>query len=121
MSAMAPLPFAPKEHMPYREKSMIGYFILVVRWPVMIGQVCATILQFAAAFAPIIKPEQLNLPDLVPPLNTAILALLWWRISQLEKNSREDRKYFQDRIDKLADHTDARDDRDNHPRMRRDR
>lgn len=129
MSAMAPLPFNEPEKkerpvetirmMPYRAKSMIGHLIALTRWPVTIGLIVATLLQFTAAFAPIIKPEQLNLPDLLQPLNTAILTLLWWRIAQLEKTASEDRKYFQDRVDKMADHADARDDREARPRARR--
>jgi hypothetical protein len=120
MASLAPLPINPEKErrtMPYRAKSMIGNFIVLARWPVTIGLAGATILQFVAAFSPIIKPEQVNLPDLIPPLNTAILTLLWWRISQLEKTA----KYFQERLDKIADHADERDDRENVPRASRTR
>jgi len=101
--------------MPYREKSMIGQFIALVRLPVTAALILAAILQLIAAFNPVLKPEQINLPDLIPPLNTAILTLLWWRVSQLEKLS----KYFRDRLDKLAEHSDQRDDREDKPRARR--
>jgi hypothetical protein len=70
---------------PYRTRYLMAHFIAVVRWPVFLGLGAACLMQFAAAFVPDIKPDQVNVPDLIPPLNTAILALLWWRVSQLEK------------------------------------
>ena len=83
--------------------SIFGQIVLLIRIPVTVGLCVMVLLQLGAAFQPIIKPEQLNLPDLIPPLNTAVLALLWWRVSQLEKA----REYFQDRLDRARDIQDA--------------
>lgn len=84
-----------------REKGHLIFIhgVRLLRLPVMAGLAISAIIQFTAAFQPIIKPEQLNVPDLIPPLNTAVLALLWWRVTQLEKA----REYFQDRLDKARD------------------
>jgi hypothetical protein len=83
---------------PYRARSLVGHLIALVRWPVLAGLGAAFLLQFAAAFAPDIKPDQLVVPDLIPPLNTAVLALLWWRVAQLEKfkDRQDDRDYRED-------------------------
>lgn len=105
----------PEELMPYRAYSRLGRIILQLRWPVMLGLIVATCLQLIAAITPIIKPDAINMPDLIPPLNTAILALLWWRISQLEKIS----VYHRDRLDKISEHEDKRDDREDKPRAKR--
>jgi hypothetical protein len=105
-------------HYESRVKSVMTQTIGLLRWPVMCVLVVTGIAQLFGVFVPnltIIKPEQVNLPDFIQPMNTAILALLWWRISQLEEQTR----YLRDRLDKLADHSDERDDRDHKPRMRR--
>jgi hypothetical protein len=64
----------------------------------MSGLVIAVFLQAYAAFSPILKPDVIGAPDLIPPLNTAVLALLWWRVSQLEKfRERRERRDDEDR------------------------
>lgn len=114
MSAIAPRMSGAQrleELMPYRQLSKLGRVILLLRWPVMLGLATATCLQLVATIAPIIKPENIHVPDLIPPLNTAILALLWWRVTQLEKIS----VYHRDRLDKISEHSDKRDDREGRP------
>jgi hypothetical protein len=86
-------------------KMSVATFIVAVRIPVLLMLWATTCIQLIAAFAPAIKPEAINLPDLIPPVNTAVLALLWWRISQLEKTS----TYQRDRIDDMRDHQDRQD------------
>jgi len=115
MAGLAPISYHKERSMPYRVNSVIGHFIVLVRWPVLVGLIGATVLQLLSAFQPMLKPGQINLPDLIPPLNTTILTVLWWRITQLEKQA----EYFRDRIDKMANHSDDRDDREGHPRARR--
>jgi len=100
---------------PYRVRSAIGHTMLIVRWPVFFGLIAASVLQVIAAFTPSLKPEQVNLPDIIPPINTAVLALLWWRITQLEKTS----EYFRDKMDRMSSHQDMQDYRSGHPRRAR--
>ena len=69
----------------------------LIRWPVLIGLILGCCLQLVAAFTDVVKPQAVGLPDVLPPIQTAVLALLWWRMSQVEK----DRDYFRDRIDEL--------------------
>jgi hypothetical protein len=97
---------------PYHVRSAVGHFIMLIRWPVFIGLTVASILQVVAAFTPILKPDQMSLPDVIPPINTAVLALLWWRITQLEKNS----EYLRDRMDRMSSHQDTQDHRAGQPK-----
>jgi hypothetical protein len=97
---------------------MMGHIILFLRWPVLVGLVISGVLQFLAAFDASFKPGSLNLPDVIPPLNTAILAVLWWRITQLEKQA----EYHRDRLDRvLRENQDTQDIDSRHDQRGRDR
>jgi hypothetical protein len=98
-----------------RAKMTVANFIVAMRIPVLLTLWVAAFVQLVAAFAPAIKPEAINLPDLIPPVNTIVLALLWWRISQLEKTS----TYQRDRIDDMRDHQDRQDDSTGFPPQKR--
>jgi len=78
-----------------RIETVIHHFVWFARWPITIGLVAITVMQAAAVFMPLLRAEALNVPDVLQPVNTAILALLWWRVAQLEK--------FKERIEKRDD------------------
>lgn len=74
--------------------------VALIRVPVALFLWAAAFLQFLSVlWTPALKPEALSVPDLIPPMNTVVLALLWWRVSRLEKDS----DYFRDRMDKAND------------------
>jgi hypothetical protein len=70
---------------PNRHSFLMTHFNFLVRWPVGVGLIFVAIFQLFALAGPIIKAEPTTVQDVIQPVNTVILAVLWWRISQLEK------------------------------------
>jgi hypothetical protein len=81
-----------------RVNTVIHYILVIIRWPILLGLSVSAALQFGSLINPILRPEQLNMPDIIPPINTVVMAVLWWRVTQLE----HDWHYFRDRLDRMT-------------------